>query len=166
MSIFGIAGPKFIGSDDTHVDLDHVLLPFEQDGPEFKTIMHESAINRDRNFVHRKYHWIWTGVILLFRYADPLTKYETLMDYLYDSVTFYRHRDKDPFKDSSGTVVPFVITEIHPFYFTHAWGHDALRITLRSTKVVDIEKSTVATLVKEDGVTPITTEDGQGIILG
>jgi hypothetical protein len=164
--IFGEASPKFIGSDDVHVNLDHVLIPFEVDRPDFKTIVHESTINRDRNFVHRKAHWDWTGVLLLFQYSDPLAKYEQLMTYLYDQVTFYRHRDKDPFKDSSGTIVPFVITEIEPFYFTNGFRQDAVRISLTSTKVVDIVKSTVATLITEKTEQNVLTEDGQSIIIG
>lgn len=140
--VTGESAPKYVNGATT-VLLDHATIV--RDEPETRNVEHRAPIEGSRKFKHRGQHWIFEILINLHLYADPLSSYDNIRAYLGQNVTLYRHRDKQPVKDSSGTVVPFRFMECTPLY-QDLIGIDyrqRLRLLFKSTKYVDITKSTV-----------------------
>ncbi len=146
-SIFGVLAPKIAyGSNNILYDYVTVI----RDEPEWDGAIRESAINSTRNLISNGDHWAFDVMINLFKYADPLTKFTQINAARYQEVTLWRRRDRDPFKDSSGTIVKFFITEIIPVYLDRWDKPDQLIIKHISKKYVDISKSTLSTLTDGD----------------
>jgi len=142
-SLFGIQAPKYIVGSTT-VNLDHWITL--DDGPEDDIIMHESIINRHREWVVKGQHWIFSGNLLLFKYADPQTKYDELKPDEYTLVDqLFRRRDGIAIKDAADAVVKFRVESIHETYIKdHPDYPDILRITFKSQDYIAMEKSVVA----------------------
>jgi hypothetical protein len=160
--IFGTQNPKIVDSDDNDILLDHSVVLADE--PEYDQVIHESDLDGTVYFAHKGKHWNYEIRYHIFKESDQATKFQALYDLLDEEVTLYRHRDKDPFKDSSGTIVPFVLTEIIPIYMETVSYRDALILKFTSTKYVDLSESLTAHLVTEDGES-IITEDGEEILI-
>lgn len=141
-SIFGIQSPKFVKGANTYL-LDHSVII--KDAPEQDIIMHESILNRHREFVIKGKHWVFEINLLLFKYGvDAQDKYDelkplerTLVDQL------FRRKDGIAIKDSTNTLVKFFIDEITETYLNRWDFPDVLRIRFVSEKYVDMTKSVI-----------------------
>lgn len=163
-SIFGIAEPKIV-SGATTVLLDHTDIIKNE--PIYDVLVHESKISGNRIIYGKGYHWMFELRLNLFRYAVPLTKWNELFPFIHTEVTLHPHRDKDPFKDSDSDVVKFFFMEMIPRYLRQDIREDILILKFISTRYVDISRSIlIASLITELDEVEITTEDGEGIILG
>jgi len=165
MSIFGDNEPKIVTLSDVTINLDKTLIV--KDEPDYRRIRQEDVVSSAGIIYNntRGMHWLFWVTIHLFKYStDHGDKFDALYDTLNKNVTLHRHRDKDSFKDSNGNVVPFYFAEIVPFYFDSPNYRDVLLLKFESTAFVDLQSTTFTTLIAEDE-TPITTEDGQGIIV-
>ena len=161
MAIFGTGRPKIITSADVSINLDYGKVL--KDEPDFSlNIRHQNPISGDRVYVSRCYHWIYEIQLYLYKFAAPDVTYDLLNTALYDTVTLYRHRDSDPFKDESGTVCPFKFTELIPFYVETVEYRDALICKFESTKLIDLAFSSFGTLSTEEDIT-ITTETDEDL---
>ena len=143
--IFGEQEPKIITSSGTSIYFDHTIIV--ENKPVFNRIEHESKINGNRLFVNKGYHWVFKFKMNLFKYSDPLTKFEEIEGALFDNVTLYKHRDRDPFKDDNGDIVSFCFIELEPFYLDKLNFKDCLLLTFESTKFVKMVPRTKATLM-------------------
>jgi hypothetical protein len=162
--IFGISAPKFVYSG-TDILLDYVT--YEKSEPDYRYIELEEEIGTvgNRYSFRRGSHWDVELKMYLYQYEETAeAKYLEIMACEGLTGTFYLHRDKDPFKDSAGVVVPFLLREIIPSHFDSLDWHDLLTLKFESTRFVDRTKSTIATIVNADGFTPIINPDGQNII--
>jgi hypothetical protein len=138
--IFGIQNPKIIDSGANTILLDNVVVLVDE--PITYKLIHQSPLNGNRNVVHRGKRWTYEIRYHLFKQStDHATIFETLYDLLGTEVTLYRHRDKNPFQDTTGTVVPFIFKEINPVYVETVNYRDALILKFISTKFVDLTKN-------------------------
>ncbi len=64
-----------------------------RDEPDIKTIMHESIINRHREWVDFAEHWAFDVMINVHKYSDSLIKFNELYEQLGKEGILYRHRD-------------------------------------------------------------------------
>ena len=161
--IFGISAPKFV-FDGVDILLDYIT--YEKNDPDYRYIDLEEEIGTvgNRYSFKRGSHQDVELKMHLYQYEDPQAKYLEIMACEGLTGTFYLHRDKDPFKDSSGVIVPFLLREIIPSHFDSLDYHDLLTLVFQSTKFVDKTKSIIATIVNADGFTPIINLDGTPII--
>lgn len=151
-SIFGIEAPKF-DSSGTEVLLDYAVVL--RDEPEHEEILFQSVLNNHRTWYDKGDHYTFEVMINLFKYADPLAKFNEIYTHLNSLVTLWRRRDRDAFKDSSGDVVYFELTEITPVWIDSYIKPDQLILLFESTDYVDISKSSIATLVDDLGISLI-----------
>lgn len=157
-SIFGVLAPKIsYGSNNILYDYVNIL----RDEPEWYGTIRESAINSTRNMLSNGDHWAFDIIMNLFKYADPLAKFTQVNGARFQEVTLWRRRDRDAFKDSSGTIVKFFVTEIIPVYLDTPEYPDRLIIKHVSKKYVDISQSTVATVVDDFDQWPLDDFDEQ-----
>jgi hypothetical protein len=164
MSIFGTEGPRIITGADVTIDLDYAIVL--KDEPEYKNLTHENEITGSRYFIQRGSHWLFDVQIHLWKYEGMPDPYDRLVSALYDdAIVVYKHRDGNPFQDSAGADVPFVLYELNPYYMTTTDYKDALILKFKSMKYVDIGRLSYSTRGMEDGGTRIT-EDGEDRITG
>ena len=138
--IFGVSAPKFVfdyGVEETEqtVLLDYVIPT--QDKPEPDIIEHKSVINGHREHILKGNHWIFEVRLNLYKYTNPRSKYEEIKQYEGLDVTLFRHRDGDPFKDSSGTEVLFTLVSVTEAYLTQIDYKDVLYLTFKSKDYID-----------------------------
>lgn len=147
-SIFGIEAPKF-AVNNTDILLDYAVVL--TDAADHDEIIHQSIITNHRSWINKGCHWQFKVMINLFKYPDPLSKFNQIYNCLNVLGTLWRRRDRDCFKDSSGSIVLFELTEIIPTWIDSADKPDRLILLFESTDYVDISKSTVATLIDDLG---------------
>lgn len=149
--IFGISAPKFVydptGTPAT-VELDYVVVL--NDKPEIDLVQHKSIIDGHREFTHRGKHWFYQIRVHLFKYVDPRSKYEEILQYQGSDVILYRHRDGDAIKDGAGNDVVFVITGVEEAYLNTPDYKDVLIVRFESKDYVDLsDGSAVVTPIEE-----------------
>lgn len=133
----GTGQPKIKTSSGTEILIQNISVL--KDEPEYDILEHASDLTGEKTFYGKGYHWIYEGHIYINKHTYPYEKYLQLKSALFDNVTFWRHRDREPFKDASGAIVPFFVSAITPYYLSRAFPlPDAVYIRLQSTKYVDI----------------------------
>lgn len=141
--IFGIQAPKII-SGSTTVNLDYAVLD-----PKFcmaDIIENTSPLNGDKTFILKGDYAEFKLEIYLFKYGNASAqkaKFSEIYSLRKELVDFYPHRDGGAIKDESGNVVKFAIVDCTPYYFQDEVTHDALLLSLKSTRYIDITKSVV-----------------------
>jgi hypothetical protein len=146
------------------INIDHAKV--ELDNPVFDNLAQVSEIDGSRTFFNREYGWEYEVIVHLFKYGNEaarLAKYNTLNDNLYDLVTLYRHRDNEPIKDSLGNEVPFLFSEIEPFYINSIPNGlnepgDALILKFISTKNLRLQQSAAPPIVSGGIITEVTED--------
>lgn len=134
--IFGGLAPKFQVSS-TDILLDFAVI--EKDEPDYKNVMHESELDRTRNFITRPAHHVFEVVVHLHKYADPKAKYDEIMAQLtVQTCKVWRHRDYQPFQTPAGADALFVLIEAQPFYITTSDYADGLRLKFISVDTIAI----------------------------
>ncbi|MGE5353920.1 MAG: hypothetical protein ACM3P0_17670 [Acidobacteriota bacterium] len=143
-SIWGSAAPKFIydmgGANETEVLLDRWITI--EDEPEAKEVILESELEADRDISHKGSYWTFSGKLYLFKYNDPLSKFNEVYQFLNQKVVLYKHRDGEPFKDKDGNNALFFIEEITPKNMTTLDYRDVLIIKFISLKAISFANST------------------------
>lgn len=147
-SIFGIEAPKF-DNNGTEVLLDYAVVL--KDEPEFEGTMHQSIYTGHRWWIDKGEHWRFDVMIHLFKYTDPQTKFDSIIACKNALVTLWPRRDRDPFKDSTGTVVKFKLLEVNKAWIDSAIYPDKLILKFESQDYIDISKQTYATLIDDLG---------------
>lgn len=135
MSIFGEERKIKFVKDMTTITLDHCVILIDE--PEPKTIMHESIINRHREWIDIYNHHKIEGIVYLFKYADPAASYENFLQYegqLVDEL--YNFIDGDPLSDAGDNPVNFLLKKIKPLYLETDEYPDVLRFIFESQKTV------------------------------
>lgn len=111
-SIFGIAAPAFeIGGNK--IELSHAIVLSEDfdDG----LIEHESIINGFREWDNIGDHYEINLQMLIYKYADPKTKYIELKTYHKTLVDkFYRRSDGQAFRNSNNDFIQFRFDQLIP----------------------------------------------------
>lgn len=129
-SIFGIEAPKFVDAESNEVLLDYFVIL--KDEPDFGTIKHQSIINRHREWVDRGDHWIFEGLIHLFKYENPEQKYLELHSYYKQNVILYKRRDSLPYSNSDGDAAYFRIDKLEPINLKASGLPDVLLLSFVS----------------------------------
>lgn len=131
-SIFGIEAPKFIDAESNEILLDYfVVLKDEKD---LGTIIHPSIINRHREWIDKGDHWIFEGLIHLFKYDDPEEKYLELKNYYKQNVILYKRRDGFPFFNAEEEDAYFRIDKLEPIFLNASGFPDVLFISFLSVE--------------------------------
>ncbi|MBS4034407.1 MAG: hypothetical protein KGZ85_08090 [Ignavibacterium sp.] len=134
-SIFGIQAPKFVDDESNEVLLNYfVVLKDEKD---FGTIEHQSIINRHREWVDKGDHWIFEGLIHLFKYDDPEAKYLELQNYYKQNVRLYKRRDGSFYLNNNLDPVYFRLDKLEPIVLTSKNAPDGLLISFVSIEPVN-----------------------------
>ena len=129
MSIFGIGTPKYVReSVTTTLNFCRRL----KDQPEYNLRWHESEINQKVYFNKSPYHWIFSVLIHLYKYADPKAQLLLLQSHLHSEVKLWRHSDGSPVSDNTGSTVMFGITEVTPIYLEQSDWTDGVIMKFRS----------------------------------
>lgn len=137
--IFGTFSPKFVydpSGTSVTVMMNYVVVL--KDEPFVKVITNESIINGHREYHYRGKHWLYEVRIHIFKCSNPRSKYEEIKQYEGLEVALYRHRDAEPFKNSTGDIVPFVITSIKEAYWDTPDYKDVLIVTFQSKDYIDL----------------------------
>jgi hypothetical protein len=138
MSIFGALGPRIYTSTGVSIDLDHMTILKNE--PETKSFVTKNNLTGLDGHVDRGYHWVYEIRINLFKYANAWAMYYKLLAALGTEVTLIPCHDHTYFKDSDGTVVYFLFSELQREYLTDVNKEDALRLKFISMGFVDISK--------------------------
>ncbi|MDY0082852.1 MAG: hypothetical protein RBR74_06705 [Ignavibacteriaceae bacterium] len=140
--IFGVNAPQFIydptGVNET-VLLDYII-PL-RDEAEQEILIHQSIFTGHREFIQKGFHWIYECKLHLFKYDNPLLKYEELKQYEGLLVRFYRHRDGDYLKDSTGAEVEMFLESVDESYYQTTDYKDLLLLKFKSSNYVDLAKN-------------------------
>jgi len=139
-SIFGVQSPKVVFETAT-ITLDYSIII--QDRPVPDLILHESIINRHREWVVLGKHWVFEINLLLFKYTTgAAAKYAAVkaMEGGYVDQLF-RRTDGVALKDSSSTLIRFLVEEVSETYLDTPDFPDILRIRFISENYIDITKS-------------------------
>ena len=159
--IFGTTNPKFVsGVNTVNLEYSHLdpafLIPAE--------IMHESVLTGFRSFVNSNDFARFGVMIYLWKYPNPVTKFEELQTYKNTTVFFYPHSDGDPIWDVDGNdEANFNIKSVTGYYLNDIVDYAVCVVTFEALEHILIEdKRTVITT--EGGIT-LTTEDGDELII-
>jgi hypothetical protein len=148
-NLFGTNYLKFKSGSAT-VLLEYVIPePPQADG---RFIEHESIITANRNWTNKSDvdHLDISVIINLYKYADPVAKMKEVYFYnhkLIDELFYDIYRPA--FAEKNGVSVKFYVANIQPMFLFDPKGYDALRITFRSQKPVDLTQSVDSTLTGE-----------------
>jgi len=132
--IFGNAAPKF------QVSAVDVLLDFaviEKDEVDYRTVEHESGLNRARKFITKPEHHVFQVLIHLHRYQDPRAKHDEIVVHLNATCQLWRHRDGQAFQDDASADADFILIEYQQVYITTTDYADGLRLLFKSIDVID-----------------------------
>lgn len=135
MSIFGEERKIKFKKNGTDVLVDHCVILRSE--PEPKTILHESIINRHREWIDIYNHHIVECIVYLCKYADPNAAYQNFLQYegaLVDSL--YEYIDGLPFYDENYSPAKFWFEKIKPRYIETDEYPDELRFTFKSEKTI------------------------------
>lgn len=133
--IFGNAAPKFQVSA-VDVLLDHAVI--EKDDVDYKTIEHESGLDRGRSFITKPEHHIFQVLIHLHRYQDPKAKHDEIIAHLNSKIVkLWRHRDGQAFQDDASADADFIFIEYQQIYITTTDYADGLRLLFKSVDTID-----------------------------
>lgn len=142
--IFGSTAPKFVvdpqGASHTVV-LDYIVVT--KDEPEQDILIHESIFTGHREIIIKGSYWVYECDLHLFKYWSPTTKYNTLKGYVGNEVSFYRHRNGDVLRDSSGNEVMMLFESMDEAYYQTPDYKDLLKLRFRSLKYVDLKESLI-----------------------
>lgn len=145
MGIFGTAAPKFVfdngGSGEATILLDYARIT--KDEPDPRVIRHESIVDGHRVYVEKGKYWLFEVELNLFKYSDPLGKYNNIKAFEGEQVTLWRHRDGEQFKKAGGSDCLFRIMEVTAFAIENVQFRDRLLIKFESVDFVDEAGSTV-----------------------
>lgn len=133
--IFGNQAPKFQVSA-VDVLLDYAVI--EEDKPDDADLIHESDLDRIRNFIPRPRHHNFGALIHLHRYQDPEAKFNEIVAHLH-AVTckVWRHRDGQAFQNAASADADFVFESYDRFYLTTNSYPDGLRLKFKSLEPID-----------------------------
>jgi hypothetical protein len=135
LSIYGEERKIKFVKNGTTIPIDYCVILRSE--PEPKTILHESIINRHREWIDIYDHWIVECIAYLCKYADPNAAYENFLQYEGDLIDeLYDYIDGSPFYDENFEAIEFRLDKIKPRYIKTDEYPDELRFTFRSQKTV------------------------------
>lgn len=133
--IFGNQAPKFQVSA-TDVLLDYAVI--EVDDIDYATLMNESKLDRQRDFITRPRHHIFQVLIHLHRYQSPKAKFDEIVAHLGTATCqLWRHRDAQAFQDTGSNDANFIFFSYQSLYITTTDYADGLRLVFRSAEAID-----------------------------
>jgi hypothetical protein len=138
MSLFGISYPKFIGNIATTQD--EVLLEHSsilEDKPVPYQYSSTSIKTGKKVFKNAGRHWTYKVKVFIYKYADPLAKYQELKSYENSSVWLYRHSDGDTFYNSTLDKIEFFLVSVNELYLSFETKKDCLTLTFLSKDFID-----------------------------
>jgi len=142
--IFGVGSPKFVYTSEENIEttvlLGHAVVT--RNDPAVKKIVHESELGCDRTFIPLGEGRELEIRVNLFRFSNPRSKLQEIMQYKNKLVKLWLHDDGEPYKDSSGNAVLFYIDEATPIYWESLDYKDMLILKFLSTAAVDLSDST------------------------
>jgi len=125
--IFGYQAPRMIHNTTT-VDLDHAKVISEE--PTTDYVENVSQIDGQRSFANRGTSWTVKILVYLFKYADPLATYQSIVAYKGLQVTLLPHRDGREFEGTS-----FILKEVTPFFMATTDYKDGLILEFQSASI-------------------------------
>lgn len=144
-SIFGAGAPKFVhdlgGENEATVLLDHWIQT--NDGLDTKEKQIESELEASRDYIVLGDFLQIEGRVNLYAFGALTairSKFEEIYQFNNTDVVLYKHRDGQPFKDSSGNNVLFRM-HVTPKNLTTLDYRDILIINFRSLTAVDYSES-------------------------
>lgn len=158
--IFGTTNPKFVSGANT-VDLEYshldpaFLIPAE--------IMHESVFTGFRSFANSNDFARFGVMIFLWKYQNPVTKFEELQTYKNQLVHFYPHSDGQAIWAAEGGKAEFYIRSVDGYYLKDIVDYAVCIITFEAMEHVNLEEVQVV-ITTEGGIT-LTTEGGDELII-
>ena len=126
MSIFGTTYSKFVSGSDT-VLLEHSLL--DPTMLELEYVEHKSVLNGKRNFITKGNRSEFKVTLFLFKYSNPTTKLNEVLDYEDSLVVFYPFVNGNPIQNEYGSNINFYLSNIELFFLTELAKHDVLVLT-------------------------------------
>ena len=135
----GVEAPQFQFGSDPVVELDYIKII--KDEAEKIQILHESVITRYREWDDLGKHWIFTVQVHLIKYANPVAKYNELLNYKRSLVTLWRRRDGEPIADINGNPVLFRFNKMGLKYLPFPDYEDVLELEFISQDPIDIKQS-------------------------
>ena len=137
--LFGSSAPKFIyepsGANET-ILLDYVVIM--KDEPEEDFIIHQSIFTGHREFILKGKYWVVEMKLHLYKQGNPLVYYNTIKNYEGTNIRFFRHRDGDYLKDSTGAEVEMFLQSVDESYYQTLDYKDLLLLKFKSTEYVDL----------------------------
>lgn len=146
MSIFGVAGPKFVydhgGPGEVTVLIDYWTTTKSE--PDTSYVEQISELDLETDLIKRGTHFVFEGYTRLYKYGlpEPLNmssiqaKYDEIVQYHGMKVSLWRHRDGEQFRKGSNDVL-FYLTETIPFNLKTPDFKDALILKFRSAGSID-----------------------------
>jgi hypothetical protein len=140
-SVFGNSYPKIVYDYGGGLSEVTILLPYSvvtRSEPMTEIVEFVSDLDGTRETSDRGTHWIVEIRYLLFKEADPCTKYQALQYYKNKPLTLFMHQDGYPFISAAdhGADAKFVLLEIEPFSVTDVTYKDGLNLRFESLNPV------------------------------
>lgn len=144
--IFGSEAPKFIydpAGANIEILLDYVVI--EKDEPEDDLLIHQSIFTGHREFILKGQYWIVELKLHLYKLGitDGTAFYNTIKLYEGMKIRFYRHRNGDYLKDSTGAEVEMFLEYVNESYYDTVNYPDYLLLRFKSTKYVDLSQGVI-----------------------
>jgi hypothetical protein len=137
-SIFGDGTPQFAvnfgQTNQVVVVLDNYIIT--KDEPTVKKITNESELETDRVFTYLGEYWELDVQVNLFKYSNPVSKYNEIKQYKNQNVVLWKHGDGNYYKDTNGNPALFYIDEVTPMSLSQFDPSDILIIKFLSLKGV------------------------------
>lgn len=133
--IFGLLHSKFI-KDSAEVDLSYSSINPKYILPDI--VEQKTPLTGDKYFVLKGSYSEIAIIINLWKYADPVAKYNEIVAYYNNNVELYPHKDEGPLKDIAGNTVVFNLYNIEPFYLTTTLYYDILKLTFKAIGYISL----------------------------
>ncbi len=140
--IFGNEAPKIIydpTGTPVEILLDYVVI--EKDEPEEDFLIHQSIFTGHREFILKGKYWVVEMKLHVYKLGVEagLEYYNTLKQYSNNLFRYFRHRDGDYLKDSTGAEIEMFLEYINESYYSDVAEYpDYLLLRFRSTKYIDL----------------------------
>ena len=150
--LFGVKSPKFKNIlTGKEVIMQYVTI--KENKPEVKYFDHESSIDCERDYrlkaVHKDHSWNMN----LYKYPDPVAKYNEIMANLGQKVILWKHQDRNPYKTKTGADAVFLFYDFEEYYITTTDYKDGLTLIFKSMNPIDVTKAPGMIITDDKGHT-------------
>lgn len=114
---------------------------YEMEFPVLNKLEHTSILTGKKHFINLGYSAKFTITVNLFKYADPITTYNTLKSFEGHNIVFgLGENNIGTFTDVFGNDADFYVNEVTPYYLTKTEFYDQVKIVLTSINYLNINE--------------------------